>query len=202
MNIRDIYRANDVMRWQIVKTIRQQSVAEHSFNVAMIAMDMAVRVDFDAEDIKRALIWSLMHDIPEVFIGDIATPVKREIERYCLDESPIKDMEVQMCGVEFYDLWALSHKESPHVGRIVKLADLADAIKFLDENAPTEHGEIIQDKLRYSFDELLKSTIKEYDPNTTQYNPAKRGHDFQGHQCAKVLEELMKGEQTFLDSIL
>ena len=56
MNINDILLAQNIARWTIVSTIQKQSLAEHLFNVTMIARNIATEANMpDDKIIKYAL---------------------------------------------------------------------------------------------------------------------------------------------------
>lgn len=61
--------AGAVKRFHTVRTIGNQTVAEHSFNVAMILLKITQP---SAELLKAALY----HDLPEIFTGDIPATTK------------------------------------------------------------------------------------------------------------------------------
>lgn len=128
MTLRDVYRSNEVKRWHMVQTRKQQSVAEHSFLVAMIAMRACEIMQIGGNGILAKVTSAcLLHDLPEVYAGDIATPSKNmligEAARGNIDrfESSIyftgKPVHVDDVGF---------------IGDIVKLADTVEAIAFLD----------------------------------------------------------------------
>ena len=81
MNLKDRLTLSYVPRWTIVPMMRQQSVADHSFRVAMITIElMAIaygelgfvpHLDFGA-----VLHAALLHDEREAITGDIPAPRK------------------------------------------------------------------------------------------------------------------------------
>jgi 5'-deoxynucleotidase YfbR-like HD superfamily hydrolase len=100
-----------VKRWAIVPTIFKQSVAEHSFFVALYVQELCAvtGTPLNVEVIQHAL----NHDMAEIRSGDIASPYK--------EENNIKDSD------EFVSHIPLS------VSRriIVKCADLIEASLFI-----------------------------------------------------------------------
>lgn len=74
---RDMLNLSYVKRWVILPTDREQSVAEHSFRVAAIAMALVdcYRVTYPDSFNGMGLDWiirhSLTHDLEEVYTGDI-----------------------------------------------------------------------------------------------------------------------------------
>lgn len=69
-------RAYLVPRWGIISMSRKQSVAEHSYNVAIIVGWLCAVVRMDDADTLMAVQHALMHDADEVYTGDIPSPSK------------------------------------------------------------------------------------------------------------------------------
>lgn len=76
----DILLAQHVKRWHMIRMQDRQSVAEHSYNVAMLTIKMLRDLDRDkAYDISpeeelAVLEWALCHDIHEIEHGDVPSP--------------------------------------------------------------------------------------------------------------------------------
>ena len=110
-------RLSVVPRWTIVRTIQKQSVAEHCFNVARIAEEVAVRwfnINPQSEIMRDILTYALHHDDDEAITGDIPSPAKYRLREEYLDAS--------------HSPW---YHVSEDARRIVKLADLMEAYWFL-----------------------------------------------------------------------
>lgn len=100
-----------VPRWCIVRTIRQQSVAEHSFFVARYAIDICRAMGIPA---KSSLIeYCLKHDDEELHTGDIPAPYKKNLAK--------------VNKVPDYLENTLSEEEK----MVAKAADMLEAILFL-----------------------------------------------------------------------
>lgn len=137
LNIRDILRAQDVTRWQIVRA-KKQSVAEHTFAVQAILMRLVPllmtnskgtpRDNFAEDFLCQCIKGAFWHDIPEVITGDIASPVKRLI-RDGGDISPLDDLETRIdpAFTKYYV------NASPLVAATIKLADLMEMVYHLNE---------------------------------------------------------------------
>lgn len=70
-------RASLIRRWAIIDMAREQSVAEHSFNVAMIARKIAETMGFSEEAVNKIMVRALDHDWPEeIYTGDVPSPCK------------------------------------------------------------------------------------------------------------------------------
>ena len=69
-----------VPRWTIIRTLRQQSVAEHSYYVTLYATFIAKELDLKTNDINWITQYALTHDFDEMVSGDIPTPYKKSLE--------------------------------------------------------------------------------------------------------------------------
>ncbi|AXH72352.1 MAG: putative hydrolase of HD superfamily [Caudoviricetes sp.] len=171
LNLRDIYRSADVKRWQIVKIARPQSVAEHSYMVAMIAARICEILELPRNVRDAAVAHALTHDLPEVVTGDVASPLKAVIGE---GRTYLREFEERMRFPGFTD------DQPPYdtqVHRILKAADLIEAVKFLRENAMTDHGRDVEAK--------IYKRIREY--GVPAYEQA--------------LNEILSAKQTYLDEI-
>lgn len=82
--LKDLLNLSHVPRWAITPIGRPQSVAEHSFRVAAIIMELAEQMcelGLGKQDITRftneCIRWAIVHDGPEAWTGDTPGPVKR-----------------------------------------------------------------------------------------------------------------------------
>lgn len=67
-----------IQRWSIVPMFRRQSTAEHSFFVAVYALEL-YEVAIGGPPGSAFMKWALLHDADEIHSGDIPTPYKRKI---------------------------------------------------------------------------------------------------------------------------
>ncbi len=127
MQIQDIMLAQDVKRWTIVRTIRDQSLAEHTFNVVMIARDIAARMGINDTKIIK---YALDHDLDEILTGDIPTPAKDRLKiNTSYDGKSFKECDSQEAS-------------------IVSMADMIEAIAFITDNQVGRHAHIVADYLQ------------------------------------------------------
>jgi 5'-deoxynucleotidase len=131
--IQDTARASNVGRWHSVPCHRYQSIAEHQYLVAMYFRELLKRIMPNHTLAERllGLEYTLVHDLPEVITGDMATPVKRHLESFYADgECPLDLLESALCQ-DYADL--KEEIEGTPLARIAKLADILEAIKFIKE---------------------------------------------------------------------
>lgn len=120
----------DVKRWAIVRTVRSQSVAEHSYFVAMMMPRLLREYGYtDPDFILRATEYALLHDRDEVLSGDIATPVKKRIQ------SGVFDVVAEEFGL------VVEADEAVKVA--TKVLDLFEAALFLAEEIAIGNGRVV-----------------------------------------------------------
>ncbi len=139
-----IFRMPLIQRWSLMHCVKQENVAEHSHQVAVVAHLLAVirNKKFGGSlNPDRAATIALYHEASEPFCGDLSSNIKydnplftREFknleaaaEQQCLSTLPEEFQEV------FEDL-VIQKQVDPEYAAIVKAADVLCAyIKTLDE---------------------------------------------------------------------
>lgn len=114
-----VMRFHAVKRWHMIDTTRQQTIAEHSANVALLAYVLAKTAPgmFFGPAAEFAAM-GLLHDLGEVFTGDVPSHTKRHI--LGLDQ-----LEDQVLPAMFEYLPDYNSQ------LLIKLCDLADGIRFI-----------------------------------------------------------------------
>ncbi|QGH73623.1 MAG: putative hydrolase of HD superfamily [Podoviridae sp. ctpVR23] len=143
MKLCDLMRLQHTQRWTIVPTTRPQSVAEHSFNVALIAARIArySPVSFDLAVLGQA---ALMHDAPEAVLGDIPTPTK----------SKMRDIGFEPSQLEFMIQGQMS-KLPCHYEFVIKAADILDGIHFLANFGTGARADAVLKQLTEAYDTMI-----------------------------------------------
>lgn len=143
MEIQDILLLQDVGRWGIVRVSKRQSVAEHTFNVTMIARAIAKEAGVpDNELIKYALD----HDIDEVMTGDIPSPAKVR-------------MGIKGKGYEGNGRSLCTAQQA----LIVEVADIMEACIFLSENGLGRHAQVVSQSLAIKLVEKMQFADSQFD---------------------------------------
>lgn len=65
---------------------RRESVADHSWRIALMAMLLREEEEFSDTDIDKVIRMCLIHDLGEAFTGDIPTFVKKDSDRETEDD--------------------------------------------------------------------------------------------------------------------
>ena len=139
-----VSRMKYIDRWALMRNTEEESLTQHSYEVAVIAHALAVisnkrlGTNYDAE--KVALI-GLFHDTSEILTGDMPTPVKyyspeitnayKKVEEVATGK--ILDMLPDDLRSEYEDL-LLPAKEDEELWKLNKAADKISAlIKCIEE---------------------------------------------------------------------
>ena len=138
-----IARMKYISRWGLMRNAVQENIQEHSHMVAVLAHTLAViRRDVLGVDCDpgAAAVAALYHDAPEIFTGDLPTPVKYynpEIrDAYKAVEAVSADKLMSMLPPELRPAYApwLREDYDPSLHALVKAADKLSAhIKCVEE---------------------------------------------------------------------
>jgi len=72
-------RMKYIKRWQLMRSVREENIMEHSQQVALFAHALAiinVKILKGNADPEKAVLYALYHECSEVMTGDLPTPIK------------------------------------------------------------------------------------------------------------------------------
>ena len=121
-------RLKDTPRHCTTSGRRTESVAEHSWRVALMAM--LLRNEFPDADMDRVVNMCLIHDLGECFTGDIPTFVKTDSDRKTEDEllaEWVKSLPTEISS-ELQDLYAEMDEQVTIEAKIYKALDKLEAV--------------------------------------------------------------------------
>ncbi len=136
MSFKDLRTLSDVPRWTVLRTLRKQSVADHSYYVAVYALAIMQRLPWsdcnpNVVNVLQLIVAkrALVHDIPESFTSDIPGPVKQHMDGLKeYEETGIKERFNKELNILNYNTSDIGYNFSSSV---IKLADILDQISFL-----------------------------------------------------------------------
>lgn len=159
----ELFRLSAIKRWHMVPCTREQTVAEHTFNVMCLSLHFSVGLSSKIS--AACMVHGFSHDMSECAFGDITPMAKKE---YGLTGDPVS---VQGWP-EYYtkiDSMMLNKEEVEQIIAIVKIADVAEALRFVLEYGTGNYSkEVISDlsrELVYLIDSMPLSL-----PPTTRGN--------------------------------
>ncbi len=136
-------RMKYIKRWQLMRSVREENIMEHSQSVALFAHALASihnEVFGGKADISKTVLYALYHETSEVMTGDLPTPVKyhnrsihgayKELEKRACEKIVATLPEALQGAIAPY---VLADEESVEY-KLVKAADrLAAYVKCLEE---------------------------------------------------------------------
>lgn len=156
---REIRNLAFVPRWAIIRVQRQQSVAEHSYFVAIYADQIARAINWSGPR-DQLMRLALFHDMDEILTGDISAPSKKVMESsamsgwHIFEKWKTQRMEERINCFQSYLEIVSPWDKSGYA--IIKTADLLEAVLFLcDETFSGNRN--VHPVREYLADALMKS---------------------------------------------
>lgn len=130
-----VSRMKNIYRWGLMRNTKQESLSEHSFEVAVVAHALCVigntrlaknyNADFAAAS-------ALFHDTSEIITGDMPTPVKYFNEdiksTYKQIEALAEDNLIGMLPADLQPAYKSLYNPDEEIKRIIKAADKISAL--------------------------------------------------------------------------
>lgn len=157
-------RMKYIKRWQLMRSVREENIMEHSQSVALIAHALVTihnKVFQGSADVLKTVLYAMYHETSEVMTGDLPTPIKyynrsiqgayKELEKSAcekMSEMLPEPMQQEISPYILADETSVEYK-------LVKAADRLSAyIKCLEE---LRSGNSEFSKAKKSIEEDLKS---------------------------------------------
>lgn len=146
----DLYRLQNIKRWQVVELDREQSVVEHSFNVAILYATLMGENSIPLD--------VLLHDAEELFTGDIPSPVKKSI----VDSEGYGTLKARIMG-KFGGTRKMTNLQI----KVLEICDVAEAVKFLNKyGGGRKHAKMVAKRLRdVLYDKIAELSEMWYNPS-------------------------------------
>ena len=160
----DLARSGHVTRWHSVRTTRNQTLAEHHYMVTRLSNRLAKEIlggALDDSGLLRIMDYASLHDTPELLMGDLPSPLKRHIEAISGDKNPIRMIEKEIAPW-LGEMREEMRRRNPEHLLIVKLADLTDALLFIEHEGIGIHAREVGRGLREIFAAKLAEAAREY----------------------------------------
>ena len=184
LTLADLARSGHVTRWHSVRTSRNQTLAEHHYMVTRISNRLAKDIlgpELDDSGLLLIMEYASLHDTPELLMGDLPSPLKRHIEQISRADNPVKAIEAEIAP------WLVEMKNGikekhPEYLTIIKLADLIDAILFIEHEGIGKHATVVAKGLHQQFRKKVEEAEQDF--------PA-----YPWNFSKKLLNELLQNEE-------
>lgn len=163
LSLYDFLRIGHIKRWHNVNTIREQTVAEHSYLVTIIALDLfftIVEPEIHDVSLTNLLIGALFHDAPEAASGDTPTPAKRLLRQISGDPLLFDKVDSFLLPTTPY----IGGQIGPHIEKFIKMADAIEGCHWISENGAGTHAKVVQAAGRRRMEDL----VEKYDQDDTR----------------------------------
>ncbi len=136
-----LFRMKHIKRWGIMNSLIPDHLSTHSLEVGFLAHALAMIGNEKFEknyDCDKITVKAIYHDVPEIFTGDIPTPVKyyskETKEAYSAVEEASLHKLTEMLPDEFKECYSRLFVHTPEEKMLIKAADRISAyIKCLEE---------------------------------------------------------------------
>ena len=122
----DVYRLKNVIRYNTRNIIKEESVAEHSFYVALFVLKICDDYDVDDATKSKAIIKALLHDMPEIELNDITHNVKEKLNLRPF----LKKYEDEYFDENYHKYSSLMKDADEKTNAIVVLADAMSVYQY------------------------------------------------------------------------
>jgi 5'-deoxynucleotidase YfbR-like HD superfamily hydrolase len=169
LTVRDRARSRNVKRWHTCDTVKEQTVADHSHGVGIIAEEMLDRLckgtvlTPSIEDRYYLLKYAQVHDLPEIICGDMSSVFKTWLGNKSVDfDEILSSVEVKLVP----ELAIINEyfKTKPYLKVICKIADILESYNFisLSMGLDKQHNDHIIEKLDAALLKITEINGKSY----------------------------------------
>jgi putative hydrolase of HD superfamily len=131
-----LLRANQLKRvprtgWVMRGLVDAESVSDHTFGVAFIALVLAHMME-QSIDVAKLLSIALLHDLPDAILGDIPSPALNHVlsnAKRTVEDEALGAMLKEIPHLDRWQLWWREFEERTSVeGKLVRDADRLDLL--------------------------------------------------------------------------
>lgn len=145
MDIHEKLRLHSIPRWTMVNVSRPQNVAEHTYGVTIIALEIAKKLRMYERE--EEILWlAIHHDMLEVLTGDVPSPTKMRVSDAWIEMEKTLDPE----------MYRISKGGAPEIRAVVKLADFIESMWYLDLYGVGSYPKKVIGWLETKFDAALQ----------------------------------------------
>lgn len=172
-------RMKYINRWGLMRNSREENIAEHSLDVAIIAHLLCeLRNSRFGGNVnpERAAVLAIFHDVPEIITGDLPTPVKyfssdiskayKKVEAAAVDEL-VSQIPADIAG----DYREILAPDDAELASLVKAADKISALIKCIEERKSGNNDFAQAE-KQTLEAIKRMNLPEADLFISDFLPA------------------------------
>ena len=125
--INKIYVLKDIIRYNNVPKIHNESVAEHLAFTTMIVTELSKYYKFD---LQKALIMSITHDYGEIYLNDIPYNVKKDNPELKCEYEKLENNIFKNKFSYYYNYYLELQEQKTPEAIVVKFADTLSVLQY------------------------------------------------------------------------
>ena len=169
--LRNLYQMEALFRYNTRQRIKSESVATHSYFVALFSMMICDELDVPKMVKSKAIQIALVHDTPEIFTNDITYDAKLAMPAVNALLEPYEESFIKSIFPAQHAFMYDGHMMDDKIAKqIVKLADILSVVQYLDNEARLGNR---------TLDKQLAATVQ-------RYNNEKLSLERMGISCPKT----------------
>jgi len=155
----EMYSLKNIIRYNNLPRIKDESVAEHSYFVALIVTELYKEYRFD---LGKALLTAIVHDIAEIWISDIPRNIKNNHHELELLMDKIELNIVKEKYPEHLSLIKDFNYKRTIEGLIVKLADCYSVLQYAEQEVKLGSTFYMPDVIKQAkkYIKILEKTLR------------------------------------------
>lgn len=151
------YKNGEIIRYNGKHKIKQESIAEHSFMVAMNIIKVCALMEIDDTTRDTAVTMAILHDISERFVGDIAYEFKSDSDNKHILRELFDNYEEKLYNKKYKEEIGSIYEDviqgdNSICDRLVKLGDSMSVVQY--STREIELGNISDDMSRISLEAI------------------------------------------------
>jgi len=159
--LKEAYKLKEIKRkgWIRIGIDEAESVASHSYMVALIAMLIGDKLNLNVEKLIKM---ALLHDIGEAIIGDITPYEMSKEEKLKKEKEAVREL-CSMLGNEYYEIWLEFAYRKSNEAKLLQEIDKIDMILQAKEYGKKYGMEKLKEFLENENEiEMLKELISSF----------------------------------------
>lgn len=147
-----VYNLRFIQRYSLTPRNTSETVAEHSFFVAVIVLELADTYEFD---VGVALKMAILHDFAESELGDITLTAKQKHPGLVKEVRKAENKIMRSFGEDIYKLYQVYEERTTVESLVVKYADILQVKQYLESEMERGYSSKIKEMIKSTDDIIL-----------------------------------------------